>query len=612
MQFIKSQLSLEQLAIVRSVGPGNWSKDGKQIAYILPDRNGKNFLWVTSTDGKKSHQLTDRSIHLEMSDGTDRRDVWGGPQWSPNDGRVAFLSASSSGKGTSVWTVDSYNGETREISKHFGIDRTPRWSTNGVQIGMVVHRNGRDDIHIVPSSGGTATQMTFGQSDNTDLSWSPDDSQIAFISQVSEIDVFSNNLCLLSTGDGKVVQITHGDRANDRTPRWSPDGKQIAFISNRGDNDDIWLVKPDGTALHPWVQGDGEKGDPQWSPDGNWIAYTQFRKCEIEIWIAPIDGGEPRLIVKGGDNQAPRWSPDGSHLLFWHSAHNQPGNLWIKSIEKNSTDDAIQLTKVSEGQLETISFSTPTCLQYISKDGLTIEGLYYPSLLEDNNLAPAILWVHGGPNAKHVNTWYPLLQYLAQRGYAIFAPNYRGSTGYGRFFMEANIGAGVGGDIEDWVASAKLLREMPSIDGNRIAIAGPSAGGYAAQLVLGMVPDEFKAGISISGISEWFSYWEDTEITWTHRFRVKLMGEIAKNQALYRARSPLTYVKNISAPMLLLHGADDNGVPPGQSLQMANALKSLGKTGEIKIYPEEGHGFVGEKAITDAAQRIETFLGLYL
>ena len=606
------RLEFEHLVAIRSAGPGNWSADGRHIAFVWAERSGTSYLWTYDVEAGQLRRVSERPVILEATDGTDRRDTGGGPQWSPTEPKLAFLSNSSREAGTSVWSVGLDGNEAVEITQHVSSDRTPRWSPDGRRIAFVGNRDGRDDIQIVPAEGGIAVQYTYDRWDNTDLDWSPDGQSIVYISQRSDRDLFSNNICIVNTATGEVTQITTGDDVNDRSPRWSPDGSTIAFVSNRADTDDIWLVAPDGSELRRLTAGPGEKADPQWSPEGTEIAYTVARHCATDIYVISANGGEPRRVTAGGINRAPRWSPPGGRLLYLHSGAGEPANLWIKPAEGDAEIPGTRITDVAQGMLDGIAFVVPDLVTYSSEGGFTIEALLYRPVESQTERGPAIVWVHGGGNALLVNDWIPLLQFLVQRGYTILAPNYRGSTGYGKAFMEANMGEQTGDDLHDWVAAAAFLRELPEIDPESIAIMGASWGGYATLISLGRAPGVFQAGVALAAPSHWFSYWEETRTSWTRRFRIKLMGPPALNVERYRRQSAQEYAANFAAPVLILHGQDDPGVPVGQATGMARALARHDKPHELMTYPGEGHSFRKPEAMIDSARRIEAFLNEHL
>ncbi len=583
------------------------------VAYVQADRAGVNRLWVCDVQDGVSRQVTEQPVALEMNEGTDRRDVWGGPQWHPKEHRLIFVSkATWAGGQMSLWSVGLDEKPAIELTRHNGRDSTPRYSPDGRRIAFVCHRNGRDDLQLIASQGGVAMQLTYDRWDNTDIDWSPDGERLVYISQRSDVDLFSNNICVVSAGGGPTKALTEGGFANERSPRWSPDGKRIAFVSNRNDDDDIWCVNDDGTGLRALTLGNGEKADPRWSPDGRWLAYTHYAGGDIEVRVISSAGGPPRIVAAGGCNTAPRWSPDGTRLLYLRSDCGRPADLWCKSVESSASDPGRRLTSCAGNRLGDMTFSRPQLITYRSRDGLEIEGLLYRRCEKEHAAGPGVVYVHGGPNSVHANGWHPLHQYLAQRGFTLFAPNYRGSTGYGKAFMEANIGNRTDGDLMDWVNAADVLRALPEVDPERIAIMGRSAGGYATLLALGQVPDVFQAGVAIAAPSSWFIYWDETEIPWTRRFRMKLMGLPIANMELYRQRSPITYAADYKSPVLILHGALDPGVPSGQAREMAAELKRLGKKHTCVIYDGEGHQATGADAIVDSVSRIEAFLAEHL
>jgi dipeptidyl aminopeptidase/acylaminoacyl peptidase len=574
------------------------------VAFIRADEDGTPYVWVCPAAGGPATRLCAQPAAIETTDGTDRRDVSGGPCWSQVEPRVAFVAAAAHGQGSSVWTCCPGETQAVELTQHVGDDRTPRWAPNGERLAFVGDRDGRDDVQVVSSAGGWATQLTYDRFDNTDLDWSPDGDWIAYTSQRSDTDLFSNSVCVVPSNGGPVRVLTDGPADNDRSPRWSPDGQSIAFISNRADSDDVWVIDADGNNPRRLTAGPGERADPHWSPDGQWLAYTQLLHTDVDVWVLPSSGGTPRRLTHGGVNRAPRWSPDGTRLLYVHAGPAAPPSLW--TLEPSGpADTARQLMAVEDDPCVGIEFAVPRTITYRSTDGANIEALLYSPQAPNG---AALVWVHGGPNDAHVNGWEPLLQYLVQRGYVILAPNYRGSTGYGRAFMESNMGASLGADLDDWLSAADVVRDLPGVDAKKLGIIGHSAGGYATLLALGLAPSVFAVGVARSAPTNWFSYWEHTRMRWTRRLRMKLMGLPARNHELYKQRSPVTHVHAFQAPMLLIHGGLDAGVPSSQALEMHAALVAAGKSSECHVYATEGHEFSGAEAITDSATRIEHFL----
>ena len=250
-------------------------------------------------------------------------------------------------------------------------------------------------------------------------------------------------------------------------------------------------------------------------------------------------------------------------------------------------------------------------MSYIGVNGLEIDALLYRP--EKNRASDSgILFVHGGPNAMTRESFDPFLQYLVvEEGYTILAPNVRGSTGYGIEYMELNMGDYGGLDQRDWITAVDTLIQQGGIDRDRVAIWGRSYGGFATMLSLCQFPDTFCCGVAQFGVSDWHSLW-DQSTPWVRRLMSHQLGHPAKDKDLYIERSPITHVENIRAPILLLHGDADVGVPIEQSLQFAKRLQAKNHPYELQIYPREGHGFNEKQHILDAARRIAAFFDRYL
>jgi dipeptidyl aminopeptidase/acylaminoacyl peptidase len=603
-----SVLGLEDLPAIRSCGVGNWAPDGQSIGFYWADRNGELKLWVVGADGGGPRRVADSSITLERPEGTDRRDVLGGPQWSPIGQEFAVTRPSSSGTGETIWILHR-SGTLRELAMRAGDDyRTPRWAPDGSRLACVRNRDGRDDIVVIEPEGGISRQITYDRWDNTDLEWSPDGKFIAYISQRGDVDLFSNSICVVPANGGDPTCVTDSKTANDRSPRWSPDGNRIVFVSNRDGGDNLWSIRPDGSGATRLTVGLNDKSDPRWSPDGSWILYTLFNDCGVNIVAVSTDGSLSRDIAVGGVNRAPRWSPDGQSILYHRAGPDEPGDLWIRKWDSDFEEPSWQLTDVAGTALDGVVFSRPSVISYESKDGVPIQALLYRPPESQGRRGPGVVYVRGGPNAVTTNGWLPQIQYLAQRGFAVIVPNYRGSTGYGRSFMEMNLGGIPGGDIEDWLAAASYLRNLEDIDDQHVCIMGHSYGGYAALMMLGLHPTVFSAGVSIAGVSNWASCWEDAPLPWMRRLQSWLIGRPTLSPLLTQARSPVTYADHYVAPVLILQGERDPAVPPSQAHEMANRLDQLGKPHTVHIYSGEEHIFVGAEAIIDSTRRIEAFL----
>jgi dipeptidyl aminopeptidase/acylaminoacyl peptidase len=243
-------------------------------------------------------------------------------------------------------------------------------------------------------------------------------------------------------------------------------------------------------------------------------------------------------------------------------------------------------------------------------DGLTISGLLYVPPRKRKPL-PAILYVHGGPTAQFQNAWAAPIQHLVSQGYVVLAPNYRGSTGYGRAFQEANRFDLGGGDMRDVLAGAEFLIREGYADPKRIAITGASYGGYLTMTAVTKHPQAFAAGSALVPFLNWFTEYQNERADLQYWDRQNF-GDPVENADRYRQYSPIFFMEDIVAPVQMIAGANDPRCPASETVQAAEALKEMGVPHEVIIYPDEGHGFRKVHNRVDAYRKRAEFLNRHL
>jgi dipeptidyl aminopeptidase/acylaminoacyl peptidase len=272
-----------------------------------------------------------------------------------------------------------------------------------------------------------------------------------------------------------------------------------------------------------------------------------------------------------------------------------------------------QLTFSNLPALQQNRLVVPEVVSYKSYDGLEIPAFLYRPVKPNG---AAILYPHGGPKDQYSFIWDELAQYFTAKGYTYLAPNYRGSTGYGKKFERANYENWGVGDTQDCLHGAKFLHRFKhgfqEVRPGSIGIAGGSYGGYLAICALSRDPEYlFACGVSKYGDSDLFSSWALCEKRLRYYTEI-FLGHPAVNTDFYRRGSPIADVKNVQKPMLILHGLLDTIVPPEASEEWVEALKRHDKVFEYKTYGDEPHGFLRRKNLQDAYERMERFLDWYL
>jgi dipeptidyl aminopeptidase/acylaminoacyl peptidase len=210
-----------------------------------------------------------------------------------------------------------------------------------------------------------------------------------------------------------------------------------------------------------------------------------------------------------------------------------------------------------------------------------------------------------------MNSFNRSVQYLVNQGYFVIAPNYRGSTGYGKEFEDANHFDMGGGDLEDVISAAEWIKKTGFIDPKKVAVMGGSYGGYLTMMAVTKAPDLWAAGVPIVPFVNWFTEIEN-EDPLLREYDVATMGDPVKDKARLQERSPINFVGQIKAPLLLLAGGNDPRCPHTEAEQVASAIKKRNGTVELKVYENEGHGFAKIENQIDAYTRVADFLKKYV
>jgi dipeptidyl aminopeptidase/acylaminoacyl peptidase len=349
----------------------------------------------------------------------------------------------------------------------------------------------------------------------------------------------------------------------------------------------------------------------EFSSDGKHITFSANVDGNQEIYLHDLATGKSMALpIAKGVNQ-PAGSPaaftkDGSRLLYYHNGPTAPGDLWVYTL---ATGKSHQVTHSMVGGVRSEDMVEPYLVHYPSRDGKwTISAfLYVPYNMARNGQNAAIVYIHGGPTSQTMNSFNRFVQYAANQGYMVLAPNYRGSTGYGKEFQQANLFDMGGGDLQDVLAGVDWIKQTGHLDPKKIAVMGGSYGGYLSMMAVTKAPDVWAAGVPIVPFVNWFTEIENEDPV-LQQSDLATMGDVVKNKALYEERSPINFIDQIKAPLLLLAGGHDPRCPKSETQQVVDAIKKRGGTVDYKIYENEGHGFARVENQIDAYQRVADFL----
>lgn len=568
--------------------------------------------------------------------------------WSPDGKKLAYVSQGA------VWVVAAGASEATKLSEgkagpgdpRGATDHFPRWNPNGKWILYETGRSGQNELFVVSEDGRTtnflaATEIYKGvdhlggaadqggdavSSDRFDAgaAWSPDGTRIKYTERSREF--FSGKLKVLNfdAGSGHATgSTTIYTAANDRggawavnTAVWSPDSRTLAVVLQESGFDKIYLAPAAGGTPKQLTWGDSEDETPLYSPDGRFLAIVSNRDHpeERHIWIVPVKGGAPRRLTKlgAGIEGGAVWAPDGKAMYFSYTAPLRPAASYVAPIDGRAAAHPLDGAG-GPSKFEEEGLTAPEAVHFKSKDGLTIAGiLHRPLGYQLGKQYPAVIWAHGGPEAQDTVGYAAWPLFLAQEGYVVLQPNFRGSTGYGEKFRNQNVEDSGGGEIDDVDAASKYLVDQGLADARRIAIGGGSHGGTVVANAVAKLPGVFAAGLELYGVVDRSLFLQYTNRNSKIRWETKMGGTPEEKPAVYRKANVLFEAGRIQTPLLILHGEEDPQVPPQESQKLVAALKEFGKTYSYFTYPGEGHGFTQREHRLDAWRKQLAFLREYI
>lgn len=590
------------------------SPDGRQVAFYR-DRNAQSDLFSMDIESDRGpnwpNRLTFQRSHVNWWEDEP-------PVWTPDSQHLIY--GAYDDDVSNLYIVPAVGGHPRRLTELSDDAAEPAVSPDGKLVAFSTYKGDASQIAAVPFDGGWVMGLTHGDDECASPVWTPDGSRIIYSAspkhQVKQTDIYS-----ISPSGGAPARLTPGDGAQYWAPSVSPDGSCIATLCNRSGHDEIWLMAADGSRLTQLTHIGQDVEDYGWSADGKRIVLIGSEQGSDPLYVVTIgDCKTTKLRRPQGNHSTPRWVPGRDAFVIGFDSPNQPPDLYVCDCTPGANEtDARPLTVSAPSALRNFPFVTPNHIEWASGDGWLIPGFLYlpPTFAESGGKRPSkpfagIVYPHGGPTAQYDLTWDPVRQYFVAKGYVILCPNYRGSTGYGRHFKEGNLFNWGVGDLADCLAAADELAGRQEVDAKKIAIWGQSYGGYLALLALTKdARYRFRCGVSLYGDSHLKTSWALGD----HSGRQDLewqMGLPGDHATEYEIGSPLNFVKDMRAPVLIIHGERDARVHPTESAQFVAALKREDKPFEYKTYPDEGHGFANSAHALDALRRIERFLDWHL
>ncbi len=598
------EVPLEDIGNSRGIAGVTWSVDGKHI-FVSTNLTGRYNIWRTDADGSWPLQMT-QSDETQTGLAASRDGKW-----------LYFRQDAGGDEYYDIFRVPTGGGAVEQVT------RTPDLSEAALVpggadglIALSVKKKSEAQANLaVLAPDGTVRVLTAEADPN--FGWSPrvwaDGGKTIFANR-ENIDSTASEIWRVDVATGKATRVLGKDDTIYAIADVSADGKWLAVTTNeRTGRMQAGLYAPasgEWKWLKPIVW---DQSALRFTRDGKALlveSSDDLRSRLVKVDLAT--GAETPLKLPQGINYTsaaePR-SPDGTSLLVVNMAANVTGELNRYDL---ATDTVTPVTRLALASVRPEVLATSQQVTYKSFDGTLISALVtMPANLARDGSNPAIVIPHGGPTGKTDDYFDDIAAALASRGYIIIAPNFRGSTGYGKDFQAANYNDLGGGDLKDTIAAKQFLVASGYVDPKRVGIFGGSYGGFMTLMALGKTPDEFAAGVQWFGIINWRTMYRDMDEVLKAYLR-SLMGTPEENPEGYDRASPLTYIANATAPLLSLQGENDIRVPRGQAQEVEDILKAKGRTVETVFYPLEGHGFRKRENQLDSLKRTVEWFDRYL
>jgi dipeptidyl aminopeptidase/acylaminoacyl peptidase len=583
-----------------SCNSADWSPDGKWIAFAsdrpgsLPKSpDGKRQLWIMPADGGESQQLT------KMEKGV------GAFEWAPDSQRIVFSAEAPEPKGMKD-RKESF-GDYQVI--HADYQMSHLWLIDLPKV----------DAAGKPSGPAEPKELTKGEMFSVEeFSLSPDGARIAFSAKRDPdlISEGSKDIYVMTVADGtsKKVVDTPGP---DSDPHWSPDGKQIAYVTANGakyffyTNQKIAVVSAEGGT--PKVLSDAFDEDAdllRWGPDG--IYFSGLQKMSSSLYLLDTQSGKIKKIAMPGIEVAAQFTftKDFKQVAYRGAGANQYAEVYASDIGSQGPK---KLTAAGE-QESGFTVAKREVVRWKSGDGTEIEGvLYKPADFLPTRKYPLLVVIHGGPTGidmplLNADRYYPIERFVA-KGALVLRPNYRGSAGYGEKFRALNVrNLGVG-DYADVISGVDYLMGQGFVDKDRVGSMGWSEGGYISAFIT-TSSDRFKAVSVGAGISDWMTYYANTDITpFTPQY---LRATPWDDPEVYRVTSPISYISKAKTPTLIQHGGSDRRVPIANGFELRQALEDHGVPVKMVVYDGFGHPINKPKQQRAVMEENENWFGHYI
>jgi len=585
--------TLRQFLEVKRANTPMFSPDGSQIGFVT-NVTGDWQVWVAPSTGGRPRQLTSLPSGIANV------------RWSPTAGEFAIAVDRGGDQLYQLALVRADGSSPQPLTNQTDVKHDlGGWSLDG----RLVHyaSNARDrkffDCYVMDMRTRSARLVLQRDAVVQAAAMSPDNALLAAVEVSSEVD---QNVLVAEVAIGHVRSLTpHTGSARFRVVGFSPDSSLLYVVTDL-DRDFLNLAAIDvrtsalrylETTPHDLDVAILSRDGTRFALSHNYDGYEQLSVVDAAGAAAALPE-MPRGIVVPGD-----FSADGRKLAITITTPTHDDDVFLIDLAAGAL---VRITQSDQSGIDERALVSPSLVHFPARDGLQIPAfLYVPTRVRGR--LPVIVSIHGGPETQEQPWFWASYQYLANRGYAVLAPNIRGSTGFGKQYLALDNGAKRWDALDDIAAAVDWLRARPDVDPVRIVGFGASYGGFMVLAMLAHRPGAFAAGVDFYGPSDLSTFLARTA-SYRREQRIAEYGDPERDAAFLAEISPAKHVDRIVAPLLVVQGAKDPIVPPAESADLVEQLRARGRTVRYLLIPEEGHGFAKQAHEIQAYEAMVAFL----
>jgi len=596
------QHRIEQFFEIRQILAVSVSPDGKIIAYIT-NTNGLPNIWTIPINGGWTSQITLAESAVKSL------------RYSPKKNEIIYQSDVNGDENQQIYIIGQKGGEEQLLTafhrgaQTFFVD----WNKKGDRFLFASNKRDPKFFDTFTFDLNKLKEECIYESKDINVEmptdWSKDGRYILYNRFYNNSD---QDVMLFDRQSSDMLNITqHKGNMKNYGGSFNKKDNTVYFLSDY-EREFVALAfyKIKSRKIGWFVTEDWDITNYVFSKSEKYLLYSINEDGNTKLILRNLKSGKKTsLKLPKGNCLAFEITPDEKKIVLIYDGPKNPNDIFVYDIKKKKLE---QITYSMIGGIPKEDFTAPTTVKYKSFDDLEISaGLYVPELLKKDNSNPAILWPHGGPEWQEKNVFNKYFQILTNRGYIVIAPNFRGSTGYGKTFQRLIYKDWGGNEFRDVIKGYEYLINTGYVDKNKVAVVGGSFGGFMTLTCVTKAPDLWKCAVDIFGPSNLFTFLGSIPEYWKPA-TYELVGDPLKDKELLTERSPINFVDNIKCPLFIVQGANDPRVVKAESDQMVEKLRTQNKPVEYLVMDDEGHGFSKVSNQVKVWGMICSFLDKYL